>query len=408
MKSIALCLLALTSLFVQAQENEKKITVKPYGYVGFDAFVDSRISAIARCCGYLYPLNFSADDAGNDRNDRSRYDFTANISRIGFTVQGPNAFGAVASAKIEADFAGTSGNQKDFVLRLRQAFLNLDWGKSALLVGHTWHPMFIPENYPATLNFVAGVPFHPLSRAPQFRYTYMPFNKFSLSMSILSQGDFTNLGLADQVERSDFPEVVAQVKYGSAKDFFMAATFGVKQVEPAPLDDANNMLASKLTTMHGNLSLRYTTPGVTFKAEGIYGGNMTNLVMIGGLARKAKNGTALNGEYEAIRTAAFWTDIHTNGEMFKFGVFAGISNNLGTANESIITETEKAYVRGGDIEKLYIISPRVVFASGPVEVGVEVNRTIAFYGANLDEKSKPIDATEFANNRLLLSFRYHF
>lgn len=401
MKSIALCLLALTSLFVNAQENEKKITVKPYGFVGFDAFVDSRQSATARGSGYFHPLNFAADELGADKNDRSSYDFVANISRFGFAVQGPDAFGASTSAKIEGDFAGTSGNGKDFVLRLRHAYLNLDWGTSALLVGQTWHPMFIPENYPATLNFVAGLPFHPLSRAPQFRYTYMPANKLSLSLIILSQGDFTNLGFVDQVERSDFPEAVVQVKYGSAKDLFMAATFGVKQEEPSHLGD-------KLTSMHGNLSLRYTAPAVTIKAEGVYGGNMTNLVMIGGLARKAENGTALNGEYEAIRTAAFWTDIHTNGETFKFGVFAGTTNNMGTANESIIVDTEKGYVRGGNIEKIYSISPRVVFTSGPVDIGVEINRTIAFYGANMDKKSKPIDSKEFANNRLLLSFRYHF
>ncbi len=407
MKSIALCLLALTSLFVQAQENEKKITVKTYGFVGFDAFVDSRMSATARNVGYFYPLGF-ADAAGHDKNDRSKFDFSANISRIGFAIQGPDAFGASTSAKIEADFAGTSGNDKDFVLRLRHAYLNLDWEKSALLVGQTWHPMFIPENYPATVNFVAGLPFHPLSRAPQLRYTYMPANKLSLSLTILSQGDFTNLGAVDQVERSDFPEAVAQVKYGSPKELFVAATFGVKQVEPAPLDDSENISTSKLTTMHGNLSLRYTTPAVTFKAEGVYGGNMTNLVMIGGLARKAENGIALNGQYEAIRTAAFWTDIHTNGETFKFGVFAGITNNLGTANESIIEGSEASYVRGADIEKVYIISPRVVFASGPVEIGVEINRTIAYYGTDMDEKSKPIDSKDFANNRLLLSFRYHF
>lgn len=408
MKSLTLCLLALSTLLVNAQESKKKITVKPYGFVGFDAFVDSRISATARNVGYLYPLGFDADAAGHDKNDRSKYDFSANISRIGFAIQGPDAFGASTSAKIEADFAGTSGNVKDFVVRLRHAYLNLDWEKSALLVGQSWHPMFIPENYPATVNFVAGLPFHPFSRAPQLRYNYMPANKLSLSLTILSQGDFTNLGAVDQVERSGFPEAVAQVKYGSPKEFFVAATFGVKQVEPKALDYLGNISTGKLTSMHGNLSLRYTMPAVTIKAEGVYGGNMTNLVMIGGLARKAENGIALNGQYEAIRTAAFWTDIHTNGEAFKFGVFAGITNNLGTANESIIEGSEASYVRGADIEKIYIISPRVVFSSGPVEVGVEINRTIAFYGADVDEKSKPIDSRDFANNRLLLSFRYHF
>ncbi|SMO50806.1 hypothetical protein SAMN06265379_10270 [Saccharicrinis carchari] len=408
MKRILLCLTAFSILWANGQENEKKVTVKTYGFIGFDTFFDSRISATARSCGYLYPLGFDGDDAGHDKNDKSRFDFTANISRVGLTIQGPDAFGAVATAKIEADFAGTSGNGRDFVFRLRQAFLNLKWSKTAVLVGQAYHPMFITENYPATVNFVAGVPFHPLSRAPQLRYTYHPMDKLSLSLSALSQGDFVNSGPADQVERSEFPEAVLQLKYGLPQDFFVGATFGVKQVEPARVDDFNNIAKSKLTTMHGNLSLRYSTRALTFKAEGIYGGNMTNLVMIGGLARKAKNGTALNAQYEAIRTAALWADIHTNAASVNFGVFTGITTNLGTANESLIVIAEKQYTRGSDIEKVYTVSPRVTFASGPVYIGLELNRTIAFYGADWDEKSKPIHTTLYANNRLLMSFRYNF
>ncbi len=405
---------------MNAQETEKKITVKTYGFVGFDAFVDSRLSVTARGSGYLYPLGFSGDKSGNDKNDRSKFDYTANISRIGFAIKGPDAFGATTSAKIEADFAGTSGNNKDFAIRLRHAFLNLDWGKTSLLAGQTWHPMFIPENFPATVNCIVGVPFHPLSRAPQLRYSIKPIDKLSVSLTALSQGDFRNSGIPNQVEMANFPEATLQVKYGSPKDLFLAATFGVKQVQPNPLDDNGDISKNKVTSTHGNISVRYTTPGVTFKAEAVYGGNMTNLVMIGGLARKTNNGTAINGEYKAIRTSAFWTDIHTNGKTFQFGMFAASSYNLGTASSSTIYKLDKDlnksgyeidetnYTRGYNIEKMFIVSPRVTFTSGPVKIGLEINRTIAYYGKEFNENSKPINTIEYANNRLVLGFRYNF
>ncbi|MGQ1786876.1 DcaP family trimeric outer membrane transporter [Saccharicrinis sp. GN24d3] len=420
MKKLILSLLAFGSLLTNAQETEKKITVKTYGFIGFDAFVDSRASLNVRGSGLIYPLGPEMDDNGNDINNRSKFDFTASITRIGFAIKGPDAFGAATSAKIEADFAGTSGNNRDFAVRLRQAFFNLDWGKSSLLAGQTWHPMFIPENFPATVNFVVGVPFHPLSRAPQLRYTVKPADNFSIALFALSQGDFINKGIIEQVEMSDFPELTAQLKYGSTKDFWIGATLGIKQVQPTPLNDNMVVTKNKLTSMHGNLSLRYTTSAVTFKAEGVYGGNMTNMVMIGGLARKTRNGNPVNAEYEAIRTSSIWTDIHTNGKNVQFGVFAAISNNHGTEGESVIYKAdtdpstpgyeidESIYTLGGNIEKLYIISPRITFTSGPLKLGLEINRTVASYGSGYNEKSKPINTKDYGNTRLVLGFRYYF
>ena len=53
----------------------------------------------------------------------------------------------------------------------RQAYVNLDWGKSAVLVGQTWHPLF-GDVSPQMLNLSTGAPFQPFNRSPQIRYRY--------------------------------------------------------------------------------------------------------------------------------------------------------------------------------------------------------------------------------------------
>ena len=58
---------------------------------------------------------------------------------LGLDVTGPDIGKGRSSAKIETDFGGFSGGHT--MLRIRQAYVNLDWGKSAVLVGITWHPL---------------------------------------------------------------------------------------------------------------------------------------------------------------------------------------------------------------------------------------------------------------------------
>ena len=67
---------------------------------------------------------------------------------------------------------GLRGSGTTFsVVRLRHAYLNLDWGTSALLLGQTWHPLY-GDVAPQILNLNMGAPFQPFSRAPQIRFRY--------------------------------------------------------------------------------------------------------------------------------------------------------------------------------------------------------------------------------------------
>ena len=169
MRRITLLLVGMLALFSTTAQR-KNFTYKFYGFVRGDLFYNSRAN-MAPIDGnfYLYPLDKSFDADGKDLNATPNGSFYTFTSRLGLDVTGPDIGKARSSAKIETDFGGFSGSNT--MLRIRQAYVNLDWGKSAVLVGQTWHPLF-GDVSPQMLNLSTGAPFQPFNRSPQIRYRY--------------------------------------------------------------------------------------------------------------------------------------------------------------------------------------------------------------------------------------------
>ena len=166
MRRITLLLVGMLALFSTTAQR-KNFTYKFYGFVRGDLFYNSRAN-MAPIDGnfYLYPLDKSFDADGKDLNATPNGSFYTFTSRLGLDVTGPDIGKARSSAKIETDFGGFSGSNT--MLRIRQAYVNLDWGKSAVLVGITWHPLF-GAVMPDVLNLSTGAPFQPFNRSPQIR-----------------------------------------------------------------------------------------------------------------------------------------------------------------------------------------------------------------------------------------------
>jgi hypothetical protein len=100
-----------------------------------------------------------------------------------------------------------------------------------------------------------------------------------------------------------------------------------------------------------------------------------------------------------------WTDIHTNGEKWEFGLFGGYTKNNGYETNLL----EKPYGRGNDIDYVYRFSPRVVFKPGKMRFAIELENTVAAYGTRENtNKGLVKDATEVSNLRLLLAVYYMF
>ncbi|MBI9064161.1 MAG: hypothetical protein JEZ14_19400 [Marinilabiliaceae bacterium] len=406
--------LLLTSLVV-GQEKQKAFNIELHGFVGVNAYYDTRQSVTPRNGNiYLWPNKPEYDQNGKDMNDHGKFDLDAAFSRFGLHVSGPEVFGAKSFALLEADFLGTSGDKKNHNFRIRHAYIRLNWGKTTLLAGQTWHPLFLTENFPSTVNLNAGSPFHPLNRTPQLRISHKLNDKLEVLGYLLSQNDFSDKNLVGAMENSEVPEVDAQIKYKNESGLFAAFTAGYKTLKPQLIE--NNLVTDEeISSFHLSASFRKKFNQFTFKTEGLYGGNMTNVVMLGGVAKKTSpdNDKGLT-EYVPLKSFSVWTDVHSNGQKVQPGIMFGYSQNLG-ASEAATPATKEgpeqklSYCLGQDIGYMYAFSPRVKFHATPkIWLGVEWLHTLAAYGSDYNAKGKPVDLETVSNNRFITSLRYTF
>lgn len=205
-----LCLITVSGSFAQMKDFKFKF----YGQIRTDFYYNSRANEeTVDGLFYMYPKDKVRDADGNDLNSTSNSNFYTLYSRLGVDVAGPKLGTAKTSAKVEIDFRGTGTSYS--VVRLRHAYLNLDWGKSALLLGQTWHPLF-GDVSPQILNLSVGAPFQPFSRAPQIRYRYTNRN-FQLTGAAVWQSQYLSQGPTgksqEYIKKSCVPEIYIGADY---------------------------------------------------------------------------------------------------------------------------------------------------------------------------------------------------
>lgn len=392
-----------------AQEEPEKLKVDFTGYVGYDFFFDTYESVTSRDGEiYLYPLPENLDPQNNDINKNLQMEMRSLQSRAKLSASGLSAFGAKAKAVIEGDFLGTATSYSR-LLRLRHAFIQLDWTKSQLVMGHTWHPMFVTDCFPGVYSFGAALPFNPLNRAPQIRYTFKPISSLSFMGALISSGYHKSSGPPDAHSNSGIPEFQFQFKYKT--DFLLAGfTTGYKFLQPRDSTLSGVKTNEIIGSFNFQAFAKITTNPITIKAEGVYGQNLTNYVMIGGYgAAEAPMGPTRVDDYSYtnINTLSLWTEVITNFKAFNAGVFFGYSSNLGAKGDYY----SLGYARGENIDYLFRLSPRVQYTSGKLAFTFEYMLTGAAYGT-LDTANHEYSFTDTEaptiNNRILLGARYKF
>lgn len=412
-----LLLLFLSIIFLPgiliSQETEQKTSLTLSGYVRYEAFFDTYESADTRDGEvYLYPLPENLDINGDDINKNFKLNMLGLQARTRLTAVGPNAFGAKVTGVIEGDFLGVS--QADSrMLRLRHGFLNLKWEKADLLMGHTWHPMFVPECFPATISFGAGVPFHALNRAPQVRYTAKLGKTMSVMGALLIHGYHKNVAPTDDAVAQDaqrnsgLPDTQVQLKFKTEK-VFASFTAGYKFLTPR-LSTTDTVITNEtIGSFNIAANTKLSLGPVTIKVEGIYGQNLTHFVMIGGYGATDDPDLVDDYSYTNINTMSVWSDVAFNTDRIEIAVFGGYSSNL-EANGDYYSL--KGYTRGENIESIFRVSPRIVVKSEKVDFGLEYMITGATYGT-LDSVNPEYSFTDTQsptiNQRMIFSARYKF
>lgn len=411
---MVICLFIAFALQAQTSEDKtNKIKMKFSGFVKTDYFWDTRQTVSAREGHFLlFPAPENLDPDGEDINAKSNFNFLSIQSRVRMNVTGARALNADVTGKLEADFFGQL-NPNINLLRLRLAYVNLDWGKTELRFGQDWVPMFITDCFPGTVSFNTGAPFQPFARNPQVKIT-QKFGYFKLIGALLSQRDYASRGASGPsgtyIRNSATPEFSLQLHYKKVnKDAGTALITGIgasyKTITPQIETGTGYKTDETVGGMNGIAFLKYKAKKFTFKAEGIYGENITDVLSIGGFL-VSDSVDVIKGyvEYSPIKTMSFWTDIHTNGKKLQVGLFAAYTQNMGAKDDM----AGPVYGLGTNIADMYRVSPRVIYNAGKVRFALEFEYTVANYGATRDAKGVPTDLTEVSNLRSLFAVYYFF
>lgn len=389
------------NLFAQDTKPENP-TAKLYGYINWESIFDSHASITSRDGElYLYP------DKPTDDSKNAQLEMLSLQTRVGVKIDGGNVLGAKLSGVIETDFFATA-EEYSRQIRMRHAFMKLKWEKSALLMGHYWHPMFGPDVFPKVIQFGAAVIYNPLNRAPQIRYEYQPIEKLKISAIALEHGYHASKGPKYAHRNSAVPDMQLQVTYGSKNNFLTGITAGYLMIEPR--DSTANQSINQTTANSYNLQwfgMAKTGP-LTINAKASYGTNMSQFVMLGGYARNAADSLATGDfSYTNYKILAVYADFgYKISENLGAGLFAGYTENMGT-EDKLIPGTIQA--RGASIMNIYRVAPRLTYTSGRLRLALEYAYNAAAYGEGDPDEYGVYDKTKEAiNHRIILGAKCTF
>jgi hypothetical protein len=387
--------------------------IKMSGFVRNDFFVDSRqTQGIREGSVSLWPKDLAKDASGADINAAPSFNMLGINSRLGGAITGPDAFGAKTSGLLEMEFFGSSEGDVG-VVRLRHAWMKLDWTKTQLAFGQFWHPLFVPECFPGVANFNTGILFQPFNRSPQIRMTNKLSDKVSLILAAIAERDFVSSGPATTGNGSDYqrngilPGLHAQLQYKTAS-VVAGAAIDFKTLRPRLSIGSGTTLKQVNETVSGVSLMGYLKvvgKSVTFKAEGLLGQNMTDQVMLGGYLAY---GSATGETYKPTKTNSIWVELLSNSKTIAPAIFVGYTKNAGAEAGAIGAYGRAIGITGRGIDNLFRISPRIDFLAGKFKITPELEYTKAGWGTmgNDGKVTGAIDNT--TNVRFLLLTQYSF
>lgn len=401
---LSFCLMAVSGSFAQTKDFKFKF----YGQVRTDLYYNSRANQeTVDGLFYMYPKDRNRDPDGNDLNSTPNGNFYTLYSRLGVDVAGPQLGTAKTSAKVEMDFRGTSTSYS--VVRLRHAYFNLDWGKSALLLGQTWHPLF-GDVSPQILNLSVGAPFQPFSRAPQIRYRYTN-RSFQFTGAAVWQSQYLSQGPAgksqEYIKKGCIPEVYIGANY---KEGGWLAGAGIEMLSLKPRTEAigengkSYKVNERITTLSYEAHVKYTNTKWFIGAKSVLGSNLTQASGLGGFGIKSVDERTGKQQYTPIRFSSSWLNV-VYGQKWKPGVFVGYAKNLGTSDALV---SDKLYGTGTNLDQLMTAGAELTYNVPHWKFGLEYTLSSAWYGSLKQSNGKITDTHAVCNNRIVAVAMFMF
>ncbi len=272
---------------------------KLYGFLRLDLDFDSQ-----RPNSPQTPLFITSPDPLAGGAEKGNFSMHPRLTRIGIDYTGPRIAtlgDARLSGRLETDFEN-GGSESRQIIRIRHAFLRLDWKEFSLLAGQTWDvvsPLFPTVNND-TLQWNAG---NVGDRRPQLRAAYEPKagdGKFSFigGIGLTSAIDAVDLdanGFRDG-EESQLPDVQARAGYSYPVGKDRSASFGVSAFYG--FLETTRPVAGRTDFNSQLINIDFTIPFASVfavRGEGWWGRNMSDVRGGAGQGVNAATGREIRG-----------------------------------------------------------------------------------------------------------------
>lgn len=388
-----------------AEKKDSRVQFKFGGRLDAQVFTDTYASkASYNGIFYYFPLAPEYNKYGDDIRRESSLRFGVANTRLSGTVTAADILGATARAFVETDFLG-SGNVFG-VLRLRHAYISLDWKRSQLLIGQT-NNLAVPEEiFPNTVAHGCGTPINPLSRIPQIRFTQR-FGDIvrltgALGMYAGAEGEAQSYGM--------IPDIALRLTVGNPKGSMIGFGGGFKSIRPRNLTADSVRTFKRMAAFNASMfGLCTFGGGHRLSAFAMWGQDLSTLNMLGGYGPRLRDTAAGDQDYgyTATQAVAVWLN-YEGKEMKRWqpGFFVGWTKNLGTGKEIDLT---KAAIPDKGIDWYFRLSPRLWYNYWKLSFGLEYMYSLASWGREFDSHYRPTERyADTQNHRVTLLARFKF
>ncbi len=394
-------IVGLLPVSVNAQQ---KATIDWYGFVAAQSWINTHESvAGAEGFLYLYPRDEAADPVDlHDQRAIPQGSWFGTMARLGFVLHGPEIFGAASRAKAELEFSGHSAPGS---ILYRHAFIALDWEKSTLTLGQTWHPM--NDLFPSTVGIAIGSPFNALNRSPQLRYEYFLGSEKNIKLTGAAIFQAANASTGPSGKTYDYnrnsvvPMLYAGIDF-TFGDLKIGGGLEFQHITPT-IDLADNNKKYYLNALSGMIQAQYNKDKLSVKAKTLIGQNMSHLGICSGFG-VVDHLNPGDLRFAPLAASSTWAQVQWGGAL-KFGLFGGYMSNWGAGKDLIPGQIFA--VENGRIDNMWRVAPNVQYTVGNMNLGIEYELTTVAYGTP-QANGTVAETHNVSNNRLLLSVLYSF
>ncbi|PID89684.1 MAG: hypothetical protein CSB01_00560 [Bacteroidia bacterium] len=382
----------------QETENEQKIKTQFSGFIKSDLIYDSRQTFEAVDGLYtVYPKDKLLDDNGNDLNAKDNINMLSISSRISLKISAPDVLGAKTTGYLEGDFTARSNSNS---IRMRHAYVKLNWKKTEALFGRTWHPLFVEEVFPSVLALNTGVPFQAFNRSPQIRIRYNFTKQLDALFAAIYQNDYCSFGpngrSAEYIRNAKIPNLHLQLKWKSKLATFGLAGDYKKLMPRTNIKSPQNKTYETSTTIASYALMAYFKIKKSifeFKTKTMLGQNLSEHLLTGGYAVSEIDNKGYE-KYTPSNNFYFWSNLAV-GKQLKGRLFFGFTKNLGFSDNV----AGYIYARGANIDKIIRLAPSVEYQIKKLRFFLEFESTSAHYGDIEYRNSGKVNNTHKITNK---------